>query len=75
MHLFKQHEVRDYQAAARQIPVVDYGPFFARSLGVLDRFAAGVAHTWENVGFFYAFNHGVPEGLIDRVFRPAPAGS
>jgi hypothetical protein len=29
MHLFKQHEVKDYEAAVGQIPVIDYGPYFA----------------------------------------------
>jgi len=30
-----------------------------------------VAHACENVGFFYAFNHGVPEVLIDRAVAAA----
>jgi isopenicillin N synthase-like dioxygenase len=68
MHLFKQHEVQDYRAAARLIPIIDYGPFFAGSPGALGRIAAEVRHACENVGFFYALNHGVPEGLIDRAF-------
>jgi isopenicillin N synthase-like dioxygenase len=68
MHFFKQHQVRDYQTAARQIPVIDYGPFFTGSPGAIERVAAEVAHACENVGFFYALNHGVPETVIDRAF-------
>src|SRR5438552_3200965 len=68
MHLFEEHGVRDPRAAAGQIPVIDYGPYFADAPGVLERVAAGVAHACENIGFFYALNHGVPDELIDRAF-------
>ena len=68
MHLFRDKGVRDYGAAARLIPVIDYGPCFDRVPGALDRVAVEVAHACENVGFFYALNHGVPEELIDRAF-------
>jgi hypothetical protein len=37
MHLFKEHGVRDHQAAAGQIPVIDYGPYFAGASGALQR--------------------------------------
>jgi isopenicillin N synthase-like dioxygenase len=69
VHLFEQQRVRDYEAAARLIPVIDYGPYFADAPGALERVAAEVAHACENVGFFYALNHGVPEGLIYRAFE------
>jgi isopenicillin N synthase-like dioxygenase len=68
MHLFKQHEVRDHRAAVSQIPVIDYGPYFVGEPGALERVADEVAHACENVGFFYALNHGVPDELIDRAF-------
>src|SRR5215472_10410163 len=68
MHLFKQYEVRDRDAAAGRIPVIDYGPYFAAEAGALERIAAKVAHACENVGFFYALNHGVPDELIERAF-------
>ncbi|MBV8505363.1 MAG: isopenicillin N synthase family oxygenase [Alphaproteobacteria bacterium] len=66
MHLFKEHGVRDHQAAAGQIPVIDYGPYFAGAPGALRRVAAEVAQACENIGFFYALNHGVPDEVIDR---------
>jgi isopenicillin N synthase-like dioxygenase len=68
MHLFEAQNVGDYEAAARLIPVIDYGPYFAGVPGALERVAAEVAHACENVGFFYVLNHGVPDELIDRAF-------
>src|SRR5438128_7579700 len=66
MHLFKQHAVADHEAAARLIPVIDYGPYFAGEPGALDRVAAEVAHACQNVGFFYALNHDVGDEVIER---------
>jgi isopenicillin N synthase-like dioxygenase len=68
MHLFKRHGVSDHQVAAGRIPVIDYGPYFAGETGALERVAADVAYACENVGFFYASNHGVPDELINRAF-------
>ena len=68
MHLFKRYGVKDYQNAASQIPVIDYGPYFAGERRALERLGAEVAHACENVGFFYALNHGVPDDLVDRAF-------
>src|ERR1700759_1383155 len=68
MHLFKQQGVKDHQAAAGRIPIIDYGPYFAGTPGALERVAAEVANACENIGFFYALNHGVPDQLIDGAF-------
>src|SRR5438445_578682 len=68
MHLFEEHGVRDPGAAAGQIPVIDYGPYFAGAPGALERVAAEVAHACETIGFFYALNHAIPDELIDRAF-------
>lgn len=68
MHLFKSQAVADDQAAARLIPVIDYGPYFAGVTGALERVAAEVSHACRNVGFFFALNHGVPEESIARAF-------
>jgi isopenicillin N synthase-like dioxygenase len=68
MNLFQEQGVKDYAAAASQIPVIDFGPFFAGERGALEELAPQVRHACENVGFFYAANHGVPEELIDRAF-------
>src|ERR1051326_7677274 len=68
MNLFQAQGVQDYAAAAALIPVIDFGPFFAAESGALDRLVPQVRHACENVGFFYAANHGVAEELIDRAF-------
>jgi isopenicillin N synthase-like dioxygenase len=66
MHLFGQFAVGDFDAAARIIPVIDYGPYFAGVPGAIERVAAEIADACENVGFFYALNHGVSDETIER---------
>ena len=68
MHLFKEQAVKDYAAAASQIPVIDYGPYFAGEPGALDQLVPRVRHACENVGFFYISGHGVPDRIIDDAF-------
>ncbi len=68
MDLFKEFGVKDPQAAAAQIPVIDFAPLFAGELRALSRLAPQVRHACENVGFFYAAGHCVSEELIDRAF-------
>ena len=68
MNLFQEQGVKDYAAAAALIPVIDFGPVFAGVPGALERLAPQVGAACENVGFFYAAGHGVPEELIDRAF-------
>jgi len=71
MNLFKEQGVKDFAAAARQIPVIDYGPYFAGERGALGRLVPQVRHACENIGFFYALNHGVDDALVDRAFAAA----
>src|ERR1700712_2104205 len=68
MHLFKQHAVKDTTAISELIPVIDFGPYFASEPGALERLADQLCHPCENIGFFYALNHGVPQAVIDRGF-------
>ena len=68
MHLFKQHAVKDVTEVSRLIPVIDFGPYFANEPNALERLAEQLRHACENVGFLYAYNHGVPQDLIDRAF-------
>ena len=55
----------------REIPVIDYGPWFAGDDRALGRLACELAHACEEVGFYYALNHGVPGELIERAFNAA----
>jgi isopenicillin N synthase-like dioxygenase len=68
MNLFKEQGVKDYAAAAAQIPVIDYGPYFAGEPGALARLVPLVRHACENVGFFYIAGHGVPDRIVDAAF-------
>src|SRR5215469_919386 len=68
MHLFQQHAVKDPTAAAAKIPVINYGPYFAGQAGALETLAEQLRHACEDIGFFYALNHGVPQEIIDRGF-------
>jgi len=73
MDLFKEFGVKDYHAAAAQIPLIDFGPVFAGAPGALADIAAKVGHACGHVGFFYAGNHGVSEEVIDRAFAASRA--
>src|ERR1700730_18371914 len=68
VQLVQQYAVADYDAGARVIPVIVFGPYSGGEPGALDRVAAEVAHACENVGFFYALNHGVGDEVIERAF-------
>src|SRR5262249_7179492 len=68
MHLFKELGVKDFDAAAAKIPVIDYGPYFRGEPGALERLGAEVRYACESIGFFYIYNHGVPQDLVDRTF-------
>ncbi|MBV9583735.1 MAG: 2-oxoglutarate and iron-dependent oxygenase domain-containing protein, partial [Alphaproteobacteria bacterium] len=68
MNLFQAEGVKDYEAAAAQIPVIDFGPCFAGERGALERTAGIARDACEHVGFFYALNHGVPEERIEGAF-------
>src|SRR3954447_21734330 len=68
MNLFQEQGVKDYERAAAQIPVIDFGPCFAGEPGALGRTAFVGPHACSTLGFFYALNRGVPEARIARAF-------
>jgi len=47
LNLFKERAVRDYEAAAAQIPVIDFSPAFEGEPGALRRVAAAARHACE----------------------------
>lgn len=67
MNIFKTQAVKDPEAIARAIPVVDLAPAFAGGSG-LEQVAAQVREASERVGFFYVKGHGVPQPIIDAAF-------
>jgi isopenicillin N synthase-like dioxygenase len=73
MDLFKEFAVKDYAAAAAQIPVFEFGPAFAGEPGALDRLVPALRQACENVGFFYASGHGVNQQVIDCAFAASRA--
>ena len=67
MNIFKAQAVKDPEAIARAIPVINVAPAFAGGAG-LERVAAQVREASERVGFFYVKGHGVPPAVIDAAF-------
>lgn len=52
-----------------RIPVIDLAPLFAGGEAGLRQVAAEIHQAYAQVGFGYIINHGVPQDLIDGVFR------
>ena len=67
MNLFQAQGVKDYERAAAQIPVIDFGPCFAGKPGAIERTASVVRHACEAVGFFAAASS-VPGSLRFAAF-------
>lgn len=61
-------QVNELSAAA--IPVIDLAALFTDRAG-LEKVAADMLSASESIGFFYVRNHGVPQGLIDRMVAEA----
>lgn len=57
--------------ASEDIPVLDLAPLRAGAPGSLERLAADIRHVFENVGFYFVVNHGIPQSLIDATFAEA----
>lgn len=50
------------------IPALDVGAYLRNEPGALASLARELRHALEEIGFFFAVNHSVPQGLIDRAF-------
>jgi isopenicillin N synthase-like dioxygenase len=59
------------EAPAREIPVLDLGPYLAGERGAVERVAVELRRASERVGFYFIRNHGVDQALIDAVFAEA----
>src|SRR5215467_10832203 len=54
-----------------QIPILDLGPYLAGERGALDRVGAELRRAFEEIGFYFIRNHGVPQRPVDAVFDGA----
>ena len=54
-----------------EVPLIDFGPFLSGSAAERKRVALEIGRACRDIGFFYITRHGVPQGLIDRVFAEA----
>jgi isopenicillin N synthase-like dioxygenase len=57
--------------ARDEIPVLDLGPYLAGAPGAREKLGAQVRYVFENVGFYFIKNHGVPRTLIADAFEAA----
>lgn len=67
-NLFRENAPSDMDAALAQIPVIDFGPYFAGEPGALDTLAMAVRDACEHIGFFYLAGHGIDDALVQRTF-------
>ena len=54
-----------------EIPIIDFGPCFSGDERAFGSLACEIAHACDEIGFFYALNHGIPAELIERAFTGA----
>jgi len=57
--------------AREEIPVIDLGPYLAGIPGAREKAAQELRHAYEDVGFYFITNHGVPQSLVDAAFAAA----
>jgi isopenicillin N synthase-like dioxygenase len=54
-----------------EVPLVDFGLFLKGAESERKRIALEIGRACRDIGFFYLVHHGVPQGLVDRVFDEA----
>jgi isopenicillin N synthase-like dioxygenase len=57
--------------APETIPVLDLAPLQRGEAGALGLLGAELRDAFENVGFYFVVNHGIPQSLIDATFDAA----
>lgn len=64
-------ELMSKRVPLSSVPVVDIAPFRAGTEAGRAKVVAEIAHACRHIGFFYVTGHGVPTGLVERVFANA----
>ena len=57
--------------APETIPVLDLAPLLRGDAGAVATLGAALRDAFENVGFYFIVNHGIPQSLIDATFAAA----
>ncbi len=55
--------------APETIPVLDLAPLLRGDPDATARLGAELRDAFENVGFYFVVNHGIPQSLIDATFE------
>jgi isopenicillin N synthase-like dioxygenase len=50
-------------AAGEEIPILDLGPYLAGEWDALERLGAELQRAFQEIGFYFIRNHGVPQRL------------
>ena len=58
-------------SADMTVPVIDLGPYLGGASNALERTAMQLREASASLGFYFIANHGIDQGLIDRVFVQA----
>ena len=59
----------DHPNSTEEIPTLDISAYLAGSVGGLEQAAHDLHEISTTVGFFYLRGHGIPQGVIDAIFR------
>jgi isopenicillin N synthase-like dioxygenase len=57
--------------APETIPVLDLAPLLRGDPGATEALGKALRHAFEEVGFYFIVNHGVPQSLVDGAFEAA----
>ncbi|MDP3767882.1 MAG: 2-oxoglutarate and iron-dependent oxygenase domain-containing protein [Dehalococcoidia bacterium] len=68
MNIFKVRAVKNDDAAAQAIPVIDFGPALRGEPRGLETVASAVRQACETIGFFSLAGHSVPQAVVDGAF-------